>query len=156
MKKLFLICTMILGFTFPIKVMAADASAPEIWMFAAPQRTSSAPGWEGVRNDAGDMWKPNAPWETVARSVKVIQFAPTSVDRANMSDLKEAVEDIKRRNISLAVGDGLLIRSDRCRSNTEAYVNQPQLEVTFQKLKDSGGCEIRDHGRAFLLRAQGF
>ena len=114
------------------------ASTTEIWMFAAPHRSSSAPGWEEVRNDTGDMWKSNAPWETVARSVKVIQFAPASVDRANMSDLKQAVEDIKRRNISLAIGDGLLIRSDRCRSNTEAYVNQPQLEGTFQKLKNSG------------------
>ena len=82
------------------------ASAQEIWMFAAPHRTGpAAPGWEGLRTDAGDMWKPKAPWETVARSVKVIQFAPTSVDRASVSDLKEAVADIKRRNISLAVGD---------------------------------------------------
>ena len=117
---------------------SAEDTPPEIWMFAAPRKTSSAPGWEGVRNDAGDMWKPNAPWETVARFVKVIQFAPTSVDRASLSDLKEALADIKRRNITLAVGDGLLIRSDRCRSNTEAYVNQQQLEGTFQKLKNSG------------------
>ena len=118
--------------------ITANDTSPEIWMLAAPHRTVSAPGWEGVRTDAGDMWKPNAPWETVARSVKVIQFAPTSVDRASANDLKEAVADVKRRNIALAIGDGLLIRSDRCRSKTEAYVNQPQLEGTFQKLKNSG------------------
>jgi hypothetical protein len=129
----------IAAIAFPfVALISSTAAATEIWMFAAPHRTSSAPGWEGVRNDAGDMWKPNAPWETVARSVKVIQFAPTSVDRAGASDLKEAVEDIKRRNIALAVGDGLLVRSDRCRSKTEAYVDQPQLEATFQKLRNSG------------------
>ena len=121
-----------------IFLRSAQVSAQEIWMVAAPHRTSSAPGWKGVRNDAGDMWKSNAPWETVARSVKVIQFAPTSVDRASASDLRAAIEDIKRRNISLAVGDGLLVRSDRCRSKTEAYVDQSQLEATFQKLRNSG------------------
>jgi hypothetical protein len=50
--------------------VAIPASTQEIWMFAAPHRSSSAPGWEEVRNDTGDMWKPNAPWKTVARSVK--------------------------------------------------------------------------------------
>ena len=119
-------------------LVSSTAEAAELWMFAAPHRTSAAPGWEGVRNDAGDMWKPNAPWKTVARSVQVIQFAPTSIDRASVSDLREAVADIKRRNIAFAVGDGLLVRSDRCRSKTEAYVNQPALEAMLQKLHNSG------------------
>ena len=119
------------GFLLPAAngAKTANDTPPEIWMLAAPHRNVSAPGWERVRTDAGDMWKPNAPWETVVRSVKVIQFAPTSVDRASANDLKEAVADIKRRNIALAIGDGLLIRPDRCRSKTEAYVNQPQLKV---------------------------
>ena len=84
------------------------------------------------------MWKPNAPWETVARAVRVIQFAPTNVERSRASDLKEALEDIKRRGISFAVGDGLLVRSQRCRSRTEAYVEAASLEHLFQKLRDNG------------------
>ena len=140
----------------PRASVATGNISQEIWMFAAPHRTSSGPGWEGVRNDAGDMWKPNAPWETVGRSVKAIQFAPTSVDRASAGDLKEAIEDIKRRNISLAVGDGLLIRSDRCRANTEAYVNQPAGGHVPTAAEQRRGREIRDYGRAFFLWPQGF
>lgn len=119
-------------------VLAADSTTPEIWMFAGPRVANVAPGWEGLRTDSGDMWKPDAPWETVAHAVKVIQFAPTNVDRARDSDLQQALADIKRRNIALAVGDGLLIRSDRCRSKTEAYGEPGALERVFDKLRRNG------------------
>jgi hypothetical protein len=119
-------------------VLAADSATPEIWMFAGPRVANVASGWEGLRTDAGDMWKPDAPWDTVAHAVKVIQFAPTNVDRARDSDLQQALADIKRRNIALAVGDGLLIRSDRCRSKTEAYGEPGALERMFDKLRRNG------------------
>jgi hypothetical protein len=119
-------------------LMSSTAAAGEIWMYAAPHINNAAPGWEGVRADAGDMWRPNAPWETVAHSVKVIQFAPTNVDHSRAEDLKEALADIKRRNIAFAVGDGLLVRSERCRSKTEAYIDQSSLEHLFQKLRNNG------------------
>jgi hypothetical protein len=93
--------------------LSVTASATEIWMLGGTHIDHPAPGWEGLRTDAGDMWKPDAPWQTVARSVKVIQFAPTGVDRAHDSDLGQAFADLKRRNIAFAVGTGLLIRSDR-------------------------------------------
>jgi hypothetical protein len=131
MKKLF----SILAVSF---LLASPARAAEIWMFAGPHIEHPAPGWEGLRSDAGDMWKPDAPWRTVARSVKVIQFAPTNVDRARDSDLRAALADLKRRNIALAVGTGLLIRSDRCRATTEAYVDQKTMEDLFDKLRRNG------------------
>ncbi len=121
-----------------VVLTSSTAAATDLWMYAAPRINNAAPGWEGVRSDAGEMWKPNAPWETVARSVKVIQFSPTNVDHSRAEDLKEAVADIKRRNITLAVADGLMVRSDRCRSKTEAYVDQPSLEHLFQKLRNNG------------------
>ena len=70
------------------------------------------------------MWRPGAPWEAVSHAVKVIQFAPTNVDRATDSDLQQAVSDIKRRKLELAVGTGPLIRSNRCQSKSEDYVDQ--------------------------------
>jgi len=70
--------------------------------------------------------------------VKVIQFAPTNVDRATDSDLQQAVSDIKRRKLELAVGTGLLIRSNRCQSKSEAYVDQGALERLFDKLRRNG------------------
>src|SRR5689334_3516920 len=101
-------------------LLLGPARATEIWMFAGPHVEHPAPGWEGVRRDMGALWKPDAPWKTVAAAVTVIQFPPTSIDRARDSDLREALADIKRRHIAFAIGTGLLIRSDRCRAKTEA------------------------------------
>jgi hypothetical protein len=70
--------------------------------------------------------------------VRVIQFPPTSVERARDSDLREALADLKRRNIAFAIGTGLLIRSDRCRAQTEAYVDQKTMEALFDKLRRNG------------------
>jgi hypothetical protein len=129
------LCLFLIATVFFISI---PASAQEIWMFAGPYVKHPAPGWEEVRRDMGDMWKPDAPWKTVAGAVSVIQFPPTSVDRASDSDLREAISDIKRRNIAFAIGTGLLIRSDRCRSKSEAYVDQAALERLFDKLHRNG------------------
>ena len=119
-------------------LLPASVHATEIWMFAGPHVEHPAPGWEGLRTDTGDLWKPDAPWKTVAGAVRVIQFPPTSVDRARDSDLREALADIRRRNIAFAIGTGLLIRSDRCRAKTEAYVDQKTMEALFDKLRRNG------------------
>jgi hypothetical protein len=117
---------------------AVPVSATEIWMWGGPRVDHPVPGWENVRADKGDMWTPDAPWKTVSGAVKVIQFTPTNIERANEGDLRQAVADIKRRNIALAVGTGLLIRSDRCRAKTEAYVDQASLDKLFGKLRRAG------------------
>jgi len=110
----------------------------ELWMFAGPYVDHPAPGWEGVRRDMGEMWKEDAPWQTVSRAVSVIQFPTTSIDRARGSDLRLAIADIQRRHIAFAVGTGLLIRSARCRAKTEAYVDQAALEGLLGKLQRNG------------------
>jgi hypothetical protein len=117
---------------------SASASAQEVWMWAGPHVDHPVPGWEDVRSDKGDMWKPDAPWKAVSHAVKVLLFTPTNVERARDGDLQQAISDIKRRNIALAVGTGLLIRSDRCRSKSEAYVDRETLERLFDKLRRNG------------------
>ncbi len=136
-KSLFAVVFLLLSLTAQ-EVMAGDSLMPEIWMFAGPFVNNPAPGWEEVRRDMRDMWKPDAPWKTVSDAVKVISFPPTSVDRARGSDLQVALADIKRRNIALAIGTSLLIRSDRCRAKTEAYVDQKALEGLLDKLRRNG------------------
>ena len=131
MKKLFSILAACL-------LLPVSVHATEIWMSGSPHVEHHAPGWENIRTDAGSMWTPDAPWKTVAGAVRVIQFPPASVDRARDSDLREALADLKRRNIALAIGTGLLIRSDRCRAATEAYVDQKTMEGLFDKLRRNG------------------
>lgn len=55
------------------------------------------------------------------------------------TDLKLAPDDLKRPHIALAIGTGLIVRSDRCRSNTEAYVEPGALERMFEKVRRNGG-----------------
>jgi hypothetical protein len=121
-------------------LLAGPARATtEIWMSAGPHIDHPAPGWEGLRTDAGDMWKPDAPWATVASNVKIMTFVVPNLERVTDSDLKLALDDLKRRHIALAVGTGMIVRSDRCRSNTEAYVNPGALEHIFDKVRRNGG-----------------
>jgi hypothetical protein len=120
-------------------LLAGPAHATEIWMSAGPHINHPAPGWEGLRTDAGDMWKPGAPWATVASHAKVMTFVAPNLDRVTDSDLKLALDDLKRRHIALAVATGMIERSDRCRSNTEAYVNPGALDVIFEKVRRNGG-----------------
>jgi hypothetical protein len=119
-------------------LLAAPAHGTEIWMWGGAHSEHAAPGWEGVRADKGDMWRPDAPWKAVSSAVKVVQFPPTNIDGAGDHDLQQAFADIKRRNIALAVATGLLIRSDRCRSKSEAYVDGEALKRLFDKLRRNG------------------
>src|SRR5450756_1851711 len=126
----------ILGLTV-LQPLAAHAQ--QIWMSAGPHINHPAPGWEGIRTDSGDMWKPDAPWATVASHVKVVGLVSPNLERVTDSDLKLLLDDLKRRHIALEIGTGLIVRSDRCRSTTEAYVNPGALERIFEKVRRNGG-----------------
>jgi hypothetical protein len=131
-------CPLLFVLAGALAALIVPASATEIWMWGSPHVERHAPGWENVRTDTGDLWTPDAPWKTVAREVKVVGFPPTNIERANDRDLQQAFADMKRRNLALAVGTGLLIRSDRCRSKSEAYVDRETLERLFDKLRRNG------------------
>ena len=118
--------------------LSLPALAQEIWIWGSPKVNHPFPGWEEVRRDKGDMWKPDAPWQTVAHSVTVVLIPPGNIERASDADLQEAVADIKRRHLALAIGTGMLIRSERCRSKSEAYVDRDSLEHLFGKLRRDG------------------
>jgi hypothetical protein len=115
------------------------ASAQEIWMSAGPHINHPAPGWEGIRTDSGDLWKPDAQWATVAKHVKVMGLVVPNLERVTDSDLKLLLDDLKRRQIALEISTGLIVRSGRCRSNTEAYVDPGALERIFEKVRRNGG-----------------
>jgi len=116
-----------------------SAAEPEIWLTAGLNINHPAPGWETVRRDAGDMWRPDAPWTTVAGKVKVVGFVSPNLERVTDGDLKMALEDLKRRGIAVAISSGLIVRSDRCQSKTEAYVNPGALERLLDKVRRNGG-----------------
>jgi hypothetical protein len=77
-------------------LLAGPARATEV--DERPHINHPAPGWEGLRTDAGDMWKPNAP---AASHVKVMTFVPPNLERVTDTDLKLTPDDLKRPHIAL-------------------------------------------------------
>src|SRR5258708_6966189 len=81
-------CVCLFGLLAASLCLSIPASAQEIWMSAGHHINHPAPGWEGVRRDSGDMWKPGAPWATVASDVKVMGLVSPNLERVTDSDLK--------------------------------------------------------------------
>lgn len=138
MKK-HVIVSVAMAFLWAAPNAQAAATAPEIWMSAGLHINHPAPGWENVRRDAGEMWTPKAPWTTVAGNVKVVGFVAPNLERVTDSDLKQSLDELRRRHIALEIGVGVIVRSDRCRSKTEAYVDPGALERIFDKVRRNGG-----------------
>lgn len=119
---------------------ASEAGAgEEVWLFAGPHMATKPPGWAGIRDDAGDMWTPDAPWEKVAHAASVIQLPPPNVANARDVDLKVMLDDVKRRHIALALEASLLLKTPQCNSNTEAYSDPGATELLLNKIKRNGG-----------------
>jgi hypothetical protein len=71
-----------------LSCISIPVRSQEIWMSAGPHINHPAPGWEGIRTDSGDLWKPDAPWATVANQVKVMGLVVPNLERVTDSDLK--------------------------------------------------------------------
>ena len=115
------------------------AIAPQIWIAAGAhvEEKDQAPRWRGIREDAGDMFNPDAPWKMTASQTKVVKLG--FVDRARDIDLQQAFSDLKRRHIALALETSILIRSDKCASTSEAYGRPGDLKNKLEKIKRDGG-----------------
>lgn len=135
-----------LGVAFAFVPVAArpqgSASMPEIWIKSGAHLVNIPPPWQGMPEDAGAMWKPDASWPTVAARVKVAEFPPGNIQWAKDEDLQYAFAEMKRRHIELALGTGLLTRSDRCQARNEAMGAPGELEQMLQKIRRTGG-ELR-------------
>jgi hypothetical protein len=57
-----------------------DPPTPQIWLGAgARTATPQTAVTLATRQDRGDMWVPNAPWQTVASHVQVVLFSPGNI-----------------------------------------------------------------------------
>jgi hypothetical protein len=110
------------------------SATPEIWIKSGAHRPGRPP--------ADNMWTPDAPWPTVAAHVKAANFPPGNIEGATDADLQAAFTEMKRRNIALVLGTGVLVRSDRCQAKNEAYASPDELEQILEKIRRNGG-ELR-------------
>jgi hypothetical protein len=97
-----------------------STASPEIWVAVISPPINASERWKGIRTDAPDQWKPDAPW-------------------ARAADLHAVLDDIKRRHMDLALEIGPLIRSADCAPATEAYGKPGETEAILQKIRAEGG-----------------
>ncbi|MBV9456465.1 MAG: hypothetical protein JO141_02945, partial [Bradyrhizobium sp.] len=118
---------------------AADPASPEIWIKSGAHLVDVPPPWRRPYNESGAMWEENAPWPTVASHVKVAEFPPGNIQWAKDADLQKAFAEMKRRHIALALGTGLLTRTDHCQAKNEATGAPGELEQMLEKIRRNGG-----------------
>jgi hypothetical protein len=145
-KQLFVALALFVGVSpvGPAALLAAEPSAapalPVIWIKSGAHLVNIPPPWSAVRtNETGQMWEADAPWPTVASHVKVALFPPGNIQWAKDEDLKNAFSEMKRRNIALALGTGLLTRTDGCQAKNEATGAPGEFEQMLLKIQRNGG-----------------
>lgn len=111
----------------------------EIWVQANSLPIRVPEQWKGIRTDAADQWKPEAPWRTVAAHTKVAKLISSNIENTRDDDLRATIEEVKRRHLELALAIGPLVRSADCASSTEAYGNPGEIEAILQKIRRNGG-----------------
>ncbi|MDP4218716.1 MAG: hypothetical protein Q8927_21175, partial [Bacteroidota bacterium] len=112
-----------------------------VWIGAGArvEESDQPPQWRGIRADARDILSADTLWEAVSGHTQIVQFPPGNIERARDAALQKAFNDLARRHMALALGTSLLVRSDRCASNTEAYGRPEDLERVLKKIQRNGG-----------------
>jgi hypothetical protein len=85
------------------------------------------------------LFKPNAPWKTVASRLTALQISPEIVVRGTDDQLKTIFADLERRHIALGVTIGVLVRSDTCGQDTEGFGAPRGVEAMARRIKSLGG-----------------
>jgi hypothetical protein len=117
----------------------SKSATPEIWVTVSSNPIKSYARWEGIRSDAPDQWKSDAPWQTVASHTKVAKLIAGNVENTSDTDLQSAIEEVKKRHLELALEIGPLVRSTDCQAKIESYGNPGETEAILQKIRRDGG-----------------
>ncbi|MDR3615936.1 MAG: hypothetical protein P4L53_20425 [Candidatus Obscuribacterales bacterium] len=120
-------------------VLTPPAVASDLWMSLGPNIRHQAPRWQGIRSDTGALWNTDAPWKTVAANTRVVLFSGGQIDWADDADLASAFADMQRRHIAFGLEDSVLVQSERCKCQCEAYGKAGALESTLAKIQRNGG-----------------
>ena len=116
-----------------------SSAAPQIWVTAISPPAHASVRWQGIRSDASDMWKPDAAWEAVAAHTQVAMLIAGNIENTSDASLKSVIDEVKRRHYDLALEIGPLVRSNACKSPTEAYGNPWDTPGVLDKIRRNGG-----------------
>lgn len=88
--------------------------------------------------DYFDLFSPKAEWTVAAKHVKVFKIYPTLIMSGSEKDLIRLFNDLKARNIALALEFGPLTDNDLCGRGIEGYGGE-LLGAVAKKIKRLGG-----------------
>jgi hypothetical protein len=109
----------------------------EIWLAAVDPYTQAMRHWQ-ASVDYMQLFKPDAPWQTVARRINVFKIGPGFSSSGNQQELSTIVEELRHRGISLALEVGLLRLTPDCPKKDEAHIAPETLEMMLARLKSLG------------------
>jgi hypothetical protein len=119
---------------------AVPASAQQIWMAAVSPYTQAAPKWRQwhASIDYMDLFRPDAPWQTVAGRTSVFKIGTAYALSGNEDQLRTIFGDLERRGIALGLESGLLPKDGPCGKRDEAHIAPDLLEKMLARLKTLG------------------
>jgi hypothetical protein len=138
--RLPLLAGLLLGLAAVSGIRAAEPSAaPELWVTATSQPIKIQPSRASIRTDAVDQWKPDAAWPMVAAHTRVAKLIAGNIENTQLTDLKAVIDEIRRRNMALALEIGPLVRTPACGPPTESYGRAGETEAILQRIRSVGG-----------------
>jgi len=118
-------------------ITAIPVEAADVWFAPFDPLWRSIHGWPA--NDYMQLFKPDAPWQTAARGIKVFQLTRKFAAQGSDNDLGVIIKDLSRRHIALAVSGTPLIASQECGMGVEGYGPRYDMAVLAARLKRLGG-----------------
>jgi hypothetical protein len=129
---------LILGVLFFTGLMGRFARA-DLWLAAVSPVTQKADHWNDSSVDYMDLFRPEAPWPTVAAHLQVFKIGPGFASQGSEADLKRIFSELRRRKIALALEIGALTQSARYPKRSEASGKPGGFEKILTRVRDLGG-----------------
>lgn len=118
--------------------MSTHVSATETW-FCPLDPLSTQAKQSHSSTDYMDLFRIDAPWRQAASHVQVFKTAVGLILQLSDHDVQQMLDNLKERNIALALEAGLVPDRPTCGRGLEGYADPGSVEAVAVKLKRLGG-----------------
>jgi len=113
---------------------------PLVWFAPLPPLAITAGRDFTGSDDFMNLFKPNAAWQEAAAQIQVFKlYGEWVAYKATDAQIKQAVDDLKRRGIALAVEAGPLNAPSDCGQGVESFAGTQEGLKIAQRIKNAGG-----------------
>jgi hypothetical protein len=113
---------------------------PLVWFAPLPPMTTNAGRPFTGSDDFMDLFTPDAPWEEAASHIQVFKlYGEWVAYNATDAELKQVVDELRRRGIALAVEAGALNAPPDCGQNVEGFAGLAEGNLIADRIAGAGG-----------------